>query len=782
MFAQIALLSPPYSCLEYALPSWFPAQLARPGLRVAVPLGKNGQLRCGYILKIAPVSSLQDSSRVKEILWPLEKEPVLNEDLLALAAFLAKRQALEPGVVFGHSLPAGLRTSQVKFSCQDGNARKIIKLQELANFSDTQKSVLVQDFIEGKLEIVSGFREEENCYDLLVDPPWPVRPGAKKQIAILDCLLEKGCLTRKQLVKIFGSSCGASLQELQRKNLVKIVKSSYEKSGNIICKTSPGLNEEQLQALSELKADLDHPSVKCRLLHGITGSGKTAVYLALAKYCLDQGKSVFLLAPEVALAIRLFEAVSQELVDFESCLFHGYQTATQREKIFLELAQKDRPSIVVGTRSALFLPLKNPGLIILDEEHDGSFKQDEGFPYHCREAAWQRCQHNGALLLLGSATPDIRTYQAASSGVIGLSRISRRAGEGSVPETRLITIDSLNTSIAGSLGNSSLLSKDCEKALSECANRGEQAIILLNRRGYSPLMYCPSCAKTMACPHCEIALTYHKNLNRLVCHYCGYYRPYPSPCPDCGRINLLPLGEGTEKLEEKLETIACQPVLRMDRDKVRRKGSMEEIMGEFARGGSPFMVGTQMISKGHHFPNVTLVVIADGDMGLNMPDYRAAERSFQLLVQTAGRAGRGGKKGQVLIQTRNPSHYCWKFVQNYDYTGFYEQELARRRKFLYPPFTNLALLRLSSNAEKEEILHALHKISLKLRDFADKNKLRLLGPAPAPISFLRGMHRHQFLIKGKNWESMRLLYLEALKVPESRIFKVFLDMDPVNMM
>lgn len=295
-------------------------------------------------------------------------------------------------------------------------------------------------------------------------------------------------------------------------------------------------------------------------------------------------------------------------------------------------------------------------------------------------------------------------------------------------------------------------------------------------------MYCLDCNSTLRCPHCEIGLTYHKGREKLVCHYCGYSRPFPSPCPQCKGMNFLPLGEGTERLAERLEVLAGRPVLRLDRDSTRRPGRMEEILAAFAHLEAPILVGTQMLSKGHHFPQVTLAVVADGDLGLNLPDYRAAERTFQLLVQSAGRAGRGEKPGRVLIQTRDVSHYCWQYVQRGDYEGFYAAELARRRLRRYPPFVRLALIRISFAVDESKGPAAFNELAAALRARAREYGVQLLGPAPAPLALLRGRRRFHCLLKADNWQIVRQLYFFAEKCCASGPLRLFLDLDPVNML
>ena len=497
-----------------------------------------------------------------------------------------------------------------------------------------------------------------------------------------------------------------------------------------------------------------------------------------------------LLAPEVALALKLRRDAARRFPGVPLYLFHGYQSPALRERVFRELAARARaeppaPCLVAGTRSALFLPLPALGAVVLDEEHDASFKQDEGLHYQAKEVAWSRASRHKALLVLGSATPDVKTFYAARRGLFPLAVLPRRVGGGTLPGVELVDIRDN--------GGDSPLAPAALEALRDTVKRGEQAVVLLNRRGYAPLMYCLDCGAVARCPHCDIGLTYHKRREQLVCHYCGYTRPFPSPCSACRGLHYLPMGEGTERLEERLageELAGVLPsgarVLRLDRDSTRRPGRMEEILAAFARQEAQVLVGTQMLSKGHHFPNVTLALIADADLGLNLPDYRAAERTFQLLVQSAGRSGRGEKPGRVLVQTRDVGHYCWEFVERADYEGFYEREIALREKRRYPPFVKLALVRVSFPQEWKEGPGLLGALASALREAGREAGVTVLGPAPAPLARLQGRLRYQCLLKAADWQAVRRTYGRAsrrtLPGVAPREWRVSLDLDPVNML
>ncbi|MFO8031442.1 MAG: primosomal protein N' [Desulfohalobiaceae bacterium] len=541
---------------------------------------------------------------------------------------------------------------------------------------------------------------------------------------------------------------------------------------------NPQPTADQSQAISDLIQAVDSWECRLNLLYGVTGSGKTLVYTYVLRRCLEQGRSALVLAPEVALAWQLWRQLQEALPEWRVHLYHGYQSTGSRAETFRSLARQKEPCLVVGTRSAVFLPRQDWGLLILDEEHDSSFKQEERLSYQAKEVAYFWARHCGALLLLGSATPDVKTFHAACQGQLGLLNLQSRVGGSFLPRVELVDL-SQKQDMEGPFA------ARAHQALQECLQRGEQAIILLNKRGYAPLVYCVSCSKVVMCEHCEVGLTYHKRLQRLICHYCGLSKPFPMPCPQCGGHQFLPIREGTEQVEEYLAARLdpSTPVLRLDRDSTRRKGSMERILEDFSARKAQVLVGTQMCSKGHHFPEVTLVLVLDGDVGLNLPDYRATERTFQLLLQVSGRAGRGDKPGQVLIQTRNPNHYCWQYIQKSDYHGFFQAELQKRNRLNYPPFSKLALLRFSYPAKWQQGEQKVQELGSLLRSRGKSYQVQVLGPAPAPLSRVRDRLRLQCLLKGGSWTAIRGLAREALQQaePASKL-RISLDLDPVQML
>ena len=792
MYATVALLTPPYASLTYLLPSEFPADFWQPGLRVAVPLGRGERaaLRAAVLLRLSPTADIPEGVDCKELGWPLENAPLLSLGLLELAEDLARRQGLYPGHILGHVLPQGLRLARARLRSIKAGQATAWTLARIREATPEQRQELAQALCDGQARLLppgADAASQEFCL-LRVDPPWPVRPSAKRQIEILEYLHQHGSVSRRRLTQTLGQAVAPALHALLEAGHVNLCRDngldddSIDATEQSLLPPPPPpftLNDDQATALESMLQALQTDEAASRLLFGVTGSGKTAVYLELAKACLAAGKSILLLAPEVALAHKLRRDATCALPDAPLFFYHGYQSPARREATFRQLAQTGTPCVVVGTRSALFLPVPHLACIVLDEEHDGSFKQDESLAYQAKEVAWFRIAQTRGLLVLGSATPDLKTFYAAENGHLPMLRLPRRVGGRDLPPVELVDISSLSPAATSMDG---LLAPQSEEALRETIARGEQAVVLLNRRGYAPLMYCLDCNRTLRCPHCEIGLTYHKGLEKLVCHYCGYNRPFPSPCPECGGMNFLPMGEGTERLAERLSVLAGGQVLRLDRDSTRRPGRMEEILAAFSRQEAPILVGTQMLSKGHHFPLVTLAVIADGDLGLNLPDYRAAERTFQLLVQSAGRAGRGDKPGRVLIQTRDVSHYCWQYVRTADYEGFYQAELARRKLRRYPPFVRLALIRISYGITEQAGPAALGDLAHALRGKATELGVQLLGPAPAPLALLRGRKRFTCLVKGQEWQAIRSLYFFALAQKASKHLRLFLDLDPINML
>ncbi len=817
MYCKIALLSPPYTELTYALPSYISAKYLKKGMRVAIPLG-NGALRVGIVVELLKEHGLNKGVQIKNLTWVLEKESLLNQEIVELVESLSVRQVQAKGQILANILPQALRTTQ-KLRLKEfiTNSKPIIhSFKALKEYDLAVATSLFERYFLGDEVRLIELAEDSAAHELCIlakDPPWNIRPNAQKQREILDYLYENSQCTRRHLNNLFGASANATITALLKLGILSLLPIDEEydnKKNNDSNELDPEMqaeeellsllestvqesefnfefSEDQEEAINHGILAIKEKRAELRFLYGVTGSGKTATYLELARQTLLQGRSVFLLAPEVALAIKLKKDVEKYLPKAKIYFSHGYQSAQRRARNYKEIASEENPVIIIGTRSALFHSVNlSLGLIVLDEEHDASYKQDEKFFYHAKEIAWHRAKWHNALMIIGSATPDIKTYYAIKEGQLACDVLKSRVGGGALPNIELVDISS--QSKAG------LLSAQALEALKECLEKDEQAVILLNRRGYSPVMYCLECKEVQKCPHCSIALTYHKKREVLSCHYCNYSRPFPSCCSNCKSMAFQPLGDGTEKLEEQLaeflQTLGSdynkeKAILRLDRDSTRRQGSMEEILAKFSRKEASILVGTQMLSKGHHFPFVSLAIIADGDMSLNFPDYRAAERTFQLLVQSAGRAGRELTDGKVLIQTRDTKHYCWQYVINHDYENFYAYEIALRQKRLYPPFVKLALIRISIPFTVKNYTEIINLISKTLKT-AKEDNVRILGPAASPIGIIQNIRRYQCLVKSQDWKSIRMSYIALLKMkqenPLLKEVRISLDIDPINML
>ena len=778
---RVALLSPPFAVYTYGLPPYFSGWDFPRGLRVAVPVGAT--LRAGVVLGLT--QERPDGVAIRDILWPLELSALVTADYVDLAASLAVRQMAREGQVLATLLPMGLKVANASLAFRHGGKKFKCQLNRLAG-APLPLAELAKAWRGGEALLSVSSAEPEPAYRLLVDPPWPVRPAASAQLAVLEMLFARGQLTPSQIREGLGAGVGQALKTLEAKGCIVLGPPPEEPEEELPCLQSEGrppLTAGQEAALAQLSPLLDAGGV--RLVHGVTGSGKTRLYFELAQKVMDAGRSVMLLAPEVALAAALRNR-ARGWFGFDPLYSHGYHTPLKRERTFREAAHARTPKLAIGTRSALFLPLRDVGLIVIDEEHDASFKQDERLPYQAKEVAFFRARQHRALLLLGSATPDVKSYQAALDGSAPIVALPERAGAGSLPEIELVDLAPRDRAVqlarGRDAGGAGLLTAQAVAELTATIERGEQAMILLNRRGYAPLVFCLDCEQVLKCPSCEVSLTYHKARERLVCHYCGQSFGFPRPCSACGGCNFLPMGEGTELLEEQLAAVLPPEtgVARLDRDAARRPGRAEAILEHFELGRSRILVGTQMLTKGHDFPDVTLVVVADGDMGRNMPDYRAEERAFQMLVQVAGRAGRGQKPGRVLIQTRNRGDCFWDLVRNADYQGFFALEIEKRRKYAYPPFVKLGLVRAHFPRGYEPGQEALTHLARALRTVPG---VRVLGPAPAPIAIMRDRRRFNCLLKAPDWPLIRRSYANALcALGNLGKLRLQLDLDPVDMM
>ncbi len=537
------------------------------------------------------------------------------------------------------------------------------------------------------------------------------------------------------------------------------------------------MNPPQQAAFDQIRAAIEEKQYRIFLLHGVTGSGKTEVYLSAIEAVLAAGRSALLLVPEIALTPAMAGQFFSRFGD-RVAILHSAFTDTERSDQWRRIRSGAAP-VVVGTRSGVFAPVANLGLIVVDEEHDGSYKQEETPRYNGRDVAIVRAQAAGACVILGSATPSLESRYNAQRGKYILLELPGRIEARPMPTVELIDMrqEFLETR------KQATFSRKLMDALAQRLANREQTIILLNRRGFSSFVACRTCGERVQCVNCSVALTFHKRDRRLLCHYCGYAQKVPSVCPQCASEHIYFLGLGSERVEEELhQAFPTARIARLDRDTVTGKRQYESILHEFREGNYDMLVGTQMIAKGHDIPNVTLVGVISADVGLGMPDFRAAERTFQLLTQVAGRAGRGSIPGIVLVQTINPDHYAVRLAAAQDYQAFYEKELAFRRALHYPPFSAMANLLVRSE-QKETAMRMSSDLALLLTPTPEK--LKIMGPAEAPVPRLKNEYRYQFLIKAASRkalnELLRQIHGFAVKHKWGATALV-IDVDPLSLM
>ncbi len=504
------------------------------------------------------------------------------------------------------------------------------------------------------------------------------------------------------------------------------------------------LNEEQQSIADAFSASYDAGDRTPCLIHGVTGSGKTEVYMALIDHVLQQGKQVIVLIPEIALT---YQTVSRFYSRFGEriCVMHSRLSAGEKCDQF-ERARKGETSIMIGARSALFTPFQDLGLIIIDEEQEGAYKSEVTPRYHAREVAEKLAELSGAALVMGSATPSVEAYAKAEAGISRLFTLTKRAKAGS----EMASVEVVDLRKEMETGNRSIFSQRLQELIRDRLEKKEQVMLFINRRGYSSFVSCRSCGEAVKCPHCDVSLTFHKKQG-LVCHYCGYQIPVPKKCPNCGSPYLAGFGIGTQKIEEMAaEMFPEAKLLRMDLDTTSKKGGHERILSAFAKGKADILIGTQMIVKGHDFPGVTLVGVLAADVSLYAPDYAAAERTFALLVQAAGRAGRGRKPGTALIQTYMPEHYSIQAAAAQDYAAFYRQEMGYRKLMHYPPACHMLSLQIAGEDEAT-MAQIMDAVAASVR----KNfgaQTQVIGPVPAPVYKVNDIYRKILYMKQENYD------------------------------
>lgn len=665
------------------------------GKRVLIPF--NHLTLEGYIVSLTDEAPFNP----KEILEVLDEEPVLTEEMLILGKFLHEK------------------TLSSLTSCYDAMLPKALKAKKGTNIN-----IKKQSYLSLKMPYEEALKIAQN----------------EKQKEIILAFKEQKEILKKEISLISSSAMNTLLK---KDVLQETYKEKYRYEIKNSKATEKTLNEEQQRVYEKIKQGF-HTN-KTYLLHGVTGSGKTEVYIKLIKDVLKEGKTALVLVPEISLTPQLIERFTGVFQTNIAVLHSGLSDAEKYDEWRKIL--KEEVSIVIGARSASFAPLKNIGLFILDEEHSSSYKQENNPRYHALDVILKRSETHHCPVLLGSATPSLSTMARAHKKVYEYVYLNKRAKDSVLPLVSLVDMVEENNE------RHPIISRLLENKIAEKLNKKEQIMLLLNRRGYSTTITCSSCGFTYRCPNCEITLTYHKKAHQLRCHYCGYTKYLDILCPNCHEKSLSDYGMGTEKLEEYLKKkYPLARLLRMDRDTTSKKGEHEKIIKDFQEGKYDILLGTQMISKGLDFPNVTLVGILNADASLNIPDYKSNENTFALLSQTCGRAGRGQHKGEVIIQTFNPDNYIMQCVSKNDYFSFYKYEMNIRKTLKYPPFYYLAILTFK-NKDYQKTYAEATKAKEYLEKHLDESYI-LLGPTAANVLLINKIYHFEITIKYKNKESL----------------------------
>jgi primosomal protein N' (replication factor Y) len=808
------------AAIPHPLTYRFPDSLSvSPGQRVLVPLASRKAM--GIVLH--PTGKLAPGIEVRKALRALDPEPVLSPELVRLGLWISEYYLAPPGQVFRAMLPLRRETRRARLvHLTDEGRRKMQELtaslleesrgsQEAAllayldrrpgasvailekRFPDALARALGQKWVT--VAEVERERSQRKTLAVRLAGPLPERPRRLSPVArrIIETLEQQGpAEDHRRLLETAGANLH-NLRTLSRAGLIELGEAgtpgSWPRKGvadrqdvfpDGTFEAPPSLTRAQSNVLQDLFPRLDSGGFSTVLLHGVTGSGKTEVYLHLIARCLERGRSALMLVPEIALTPAMQSLFFSRFGE-QVALLHSGLTERERDDAWWR-ARRGETKVVLGTRSAVFAPLTNLGVVIVDEEHDSSYKQDRTPRYHARDVAVVRAQFAGAMALLGSATPSLESYWNVRQGKYHLAKLEERIEGRKLAAVEVVDMRQEFRESHTRVPVSRRLKAEIEAQLRASA----QTMLLLNRRGYSWFLLCRSCGQTQRCVNCSISLTYHRREHRLVCHYCGYSTAVPSLCPACGSEYLHYVGEGTEKLEQKFaEFFPGARVARLDRDVAQRRSEFLRVLADFRERKIDILVGTQLIAKGHDFPGVTLVGVVSADVGLGLPDFRAAERTFQLVTQVAGRAGRGDAPGRVLVQTFFPDHYAIRLAADQNYDGFFSKEMSFRRMMHYPPVTALANV-----VAQHEKLERAAEVAKEMGEFFTQVEgrfpgIKILGPGPAPLAKVERRYRIQFLLKSAARAPLHTLLKQLADHCERSGIQpreVMIDVDPVNIM
>ena len=721
---RVAVPVPLRSSFDFILP----ADLSTPniGSRVLVPFGKRKLVGLVLELNVEPQVSVD---RLKSVISVLDKETLFTSKLYQTILWLSEYYHAPIGEVFDLALPTALRQGKA-IAPQPETSWSLTDKGFKTDISELKRAplqqALIQQFRQDGEKTAADFSEQSSGW----------RQAIKS-------LIEKRWLIEKQNV---------AEPVIEQHRTKKII-----------------LTEQQQQAVNSF-SQLN--TYQCHLLHGVTGSGKTEVYFEAMDIALARNEQVLLLVPEIGLTPQLVQRVKQRFA-VPVVLLHSALNDTQRHQAWWH-ARNGIASIVIGTRSAVFTPFQKLGLIVVDEEHDSSFKQQEGVRYHARDVANYRAKKENIPIILGSATPSIESLAHAKANRYNYIQLSERAAGAVLPQVILLDLRGLPTNDG--------LSPPMVEAINTCLQQGKQALLYLNRRGFAPVQYCSSCGWRGKCQRCDAHLTHHKAINKVRCHHCGYENIAPTECPECHAPELADVGEGTQRLEQALEAKFPEAkIMRIDRDSTRRKGELEAILEQAAQGEGNILLGTQLLTKGHDFPNVNMVGIINADQGLYSTDFRATEVLFQHLLQVAGRAGRRQQQGKVYIQTHFPEHPCFQWLKQHDFNAFAQDLLQQRQAAVYPPYGYFALLR----AESTDKNKAMDFLQWAAQQMPNIEKVSVMDAVPSPMERRAGRYRAQLLVTSTERVALHYCLAQWLNningKPQTKKTRWSLDIDPIDM-
>lgn len=781
-----------------------------PGCRVLVPFGSGNRCRQGIVLSVAERNGEKGLKKISQV---IDKAPVLNDEMIKLVKWLRERTFCTYFEAAKAVLPSGMchRTLTTYMAAPNADTGGFDdREKQIYTFLSSQKGYvegekllkrlgflpdlsLLEDMAKKGL-LVRNYDSARRTGDLTVKTVRLTEIGrelietseklTKKQLEVLNILSDIGTASVKEVCYFTGFTPSV-IQALAKKGLVEIFENEvyrdpYENKTVVPEKKEIILNDEQQTAFRNMLRQYSDGNGGATLLYGVTGSGKTMVYLRLIDEMLERGKNVIVMVPEIALTPQTLNLFMSRYGK-EVAVFHSALSAGQRLDEWKRV-RNENVRIVVGTRSAVFAPLENIGLIIIDEEQEHTYKSEQTPRYSAKDVARFRCAYHKALLVFSSATPSIETYAKAMSGQYTLNRLTKRYSSSELPNVRIVDM------LTDAMSQSSNFSEELKNRLQYNLDNGRQSILLINRRGYNTFAECKACGHVMTCPSCSISMTYHHANGRLMCHYCGYSEPFTDTCPECGSHDVRYSGTGTQKIEDELSAIFPNArILRMDADSTMGRYSHENKLKDFSDGKYDILLGTQMVAKGLDFENVTLVGVINADQQLNNDDFRSQERTFDLLTQVVGRAGRGKYEGTAVIQTCNPENDVIQIAARQDYDTFFKDELKTRKMLIYPPYCDICLVGFVGKNEVK-VRSASQKFTDMLKKELSGNygdqKIIALGPMTARVSKISNKFRYRLILKCKNSKRFRALMSDLLKkVGSDRVFgdvSVYIDINPEN--